>query len=140
MLNADFVSHLYRNTLKLLPFKWLRKSSKITQTFFDIAGILQKSPENHRKSSEVIGTLSTIPVMTRQKSHTCDSEEVGRYITPTLLCTTPFYVSTMFREKKTKNRALLLCYQWVALCNLFLPLGQLTNLSLYTLKNVTLST
>ena len=94
VLNADFVSHLYRNTLKLLPFKWLRKSSKITQTSFDIAGILQKSPENHGKSSEVIGTLSTIPVMTRQKSHTCDSEEVGRYIAPTLLCTTPFNVKS----------------------------------------------
>ena len=107
MLNADFVYHLYRNTLKLLPFKWLRKSSKITQTSFDIAGILQKSSENHRKSSEVIGTLSTIPVMTRQKSHTCDSEEVGRYIAPTLLCITPFYVSTMFREKKTETAVLL---------------------------------
>ena len=107
MLNADFVYHLYRNTLKLLPIKWLRKSSKITQTSFDIAGILQKSSENHRKSSEVIGTLSTIPVMTRQKSHTCDSEEVGRYIAPTLLCTTPFYVSTMFREKKTETAVLL---------------------------------
>ena len=107
MLNADFVYHLYRNTLKLLPFKWLRKSSKITQTSFDIAGILQKSSEKHRKFSEVIGTLSTIPVMTRQKSHTCDSEEVGRYIGPTLLCTTPFYVSTMFREKKTETAVLL---------------------------------
>ena len=130
MLNADFVYHLYRNKLKLLPFKWLRKSSKITQTSFDIAGILQKSSENHRESSEVIGTLSTIPVMTRQKSHTCDSEQVGRYIAPTLLCTTPFYVSTMFREKQTK----------MALGNLFLPFGQLRNLSLYTLKNLTLST
>ena len=70
MLNVDFVSHLYHNTLKLLPFKQLRKSSKITQTSLDIAGILQKSLENHGKSSEVIGTLSKIKVMTRQKSHT----------------------------------------------------------------------
>ena len=105
MLNADFVSHLYRNTLKLLPFKWLRKSSKITQTSFDIAGILQKSSENHRKSSEVIGTLSTIPVMTRQKSHTCDSEEVGRYIAPTPPLYYPLLCINNVQGKENKEQS-----------------------------------
>ena len=105
MLNADFVSHLYRNTLKLLPFKWLRKSSKITQTSFDIAGILQKSSENHRKSSEVIGTLSTVPVMTRQKSHTCDSEEVGRYIAPTSPLYYPLLCINNVQGKENKEQS-----------------------------------
>ena len=108
MLNADFVYHLYRNTLKLLPFKWLRKSSKITQTSFDIAGILQKSSENHRESSEVIGTLSTIPVMTRQKSHTCDSEQVGRYIAPPSSVLPPLCINNV-QGKENKDSAELYC-------------------------------
>jgi len=49
----------------------------------DIAGMLQKPLENHWKSSEVNGTLSKIPILMRQKSHTIGLAEVGGYIAPT---------------------------------------------------------
>ena len=45
--------------------------------------MLQKPSENHWKSSEVTGTLLKIPVVARQKSHTIELAEVGRYIAPT---------------------------------------------------------
>ena len=37
------------------------------------------SSENGRKSSEVTGTFSETPVMTRLKAHAFDSEIVGTY-------------------------------------------------------------
>ena len=40
----------------------------------------QQCLEVLRKSLEVAGTFSEIPVMTRRKSHAFDSDKVGRYI------------------------------------------------------------
>ena len=48
-------------------------------TSSDVFGKVQNSSENGRKSSEVTGTFSEIPVMTRLKAHAFDSEKVGRY-------------------------------------------------------------
>ena len=56
------------------------KSSKVIGISSDIFGNVQKSSENHWKSSEVARTFLEIPVMTTQKSHAFDSEKVGRYI------------------------------------------------------------
>ena len=58
-----------------------RKCSKVvSQNIADIFGNVGKSSENRRKSSEVGLTFSEILVMTRQNSHTFDSEKVGRYM------------------------------------------------------------
>ena len=54
----------------------VQRSSEHLQTLF---GNVRKSSENCLKSSEVAGTFSEIPVMTRRKSHAFDSEKVGRY-------------------------------------------------------------
>ena len=62
------------------------KCSKVVGISSDIFG-------NIRKSSEVAQTFSEIPVMTRQKSHTFDSERVGRYISvPSLSSTALIHV------------------------------------------------
>ena len=53
--------------------------SKVVGTSSDNFGNVRKSSENGRKSSEVAGTFSEIPVMRRRKSHAFDSEKVGRY-------------------------------------------------------------
>ena len=45
----------------------------------DIFGNVRNSSENRRKSSEVARTFSEIQVVTRQKSHSFDSEKGGRY-------------------------------------------------------------
>ena len=45
------------------------------------------SSKNHRKSLEVAVTSSEIAVMTRRKSHTFDSKNVGRYVTISVLFT-----------------------------------------------------
>ena len=56
-----------------------RKCSKVVGTSSDIFGNVWKSSENSGKSSQVAGTFSEIPVITRRKSHAFDSEKVGRY-------------------------------------------------------------
>ena len=56
-----------------------RKCSKVIGISSDIFGTVRKSSESRRKSSEVARTFSEIPVMTRQKSHSFDSEKVGRH-------------------------------------------------------------
>ena len=43
----------------------------------DLTG--SKNSENGRKSSEVTGAFSEIPVVTRRKAHAFDSENVGGY-------------------------------------------------------------
>ena len=45
-----------------------QKCSKVVGISLDIFGNIRKSSENRWKSSEVAGTFSEIPVMTRQKS------------------------------------------------------------------------
>lgn len=60
-------------------FKKLWKCSNFSGTSEDIFGNIQKSSESCQKSSEVAGTFPEIPVMTRWKSHTSDSEKVDRY-------------------------------------------------------------
>ena len=62
------MSQRNQNTLKLSSFKWLRKWSKFARTSSDVFGNIRKSSENRRKPSEVAGTISEIPSMTRQKS------------------------------------------------------------------------
>ena len=56
-----------------------RKCSKVVEITLDILSNVRKSSGNCRKSSEAARTFSEIPLMTRQKSHTFDSEKVGRY-------------------------------------------------------------
>ena len=73
------LTQLVQNTLKLLPFKWLWRCSNVVGTSSDVLGKVQNSSENGRKSSEVTGTFSEIPVMTRLKAHAFDSEKVGGY-------------------------------------------------------------
>ena len=75
-LNDDFVTQWNQNTSS---FIWLPKWSKFFGTSSNIFGNIWKPSENHRKSSEVTGTFSEIPSMTRQKSHAFDPEKVGRY-------------------------------------------------------------
>lgn len=77
-LNDDFVSQRNHNALKLLSFIWLWKWSIFVGASLDVFGNIGKPSENRRKSSEVTGTFSEIPSMTRQKSHTFDSKKVGR--------------------------------------------------------------
>ena len=48
-------------------------------TSSNIFGNARKSSENGRKYLEVAGTFSEVAVMTRRKSHSFDSEKVGRY-------------------------------------------------------------
>ena len=58
-----------------------RKSSNVVGISSDIFGNVRNYWENRRKSSEVARPFSEMPVMTRQKSHAFDSENVGRYRT-----------------------------------------------------------
>ena len=50
------------------------KCSEVVGISLDFFDNVRKSSENCRKSLEVAQTFSEIPVMTRQKSHTFDSE------------------------------------------------------------------
>ena len=72
---------LYNNH-KSFPMSTIRsnhKCSKVVLISSDIFGNDGKFSENCQKSSEVTWTFSEILVMTRQKSHTFESEKVGRY-------------------------------------------------------------
>ena len=60
------------------------------------------SSRNHRKSSEVAVTFSEMVVMMRRKSHTFDSEKVGRY-TITLICLLHLPTTTTHFEMTAKN-------------------------------------
>ena len=51
----------------------------ISSSSSGIFGNIRTSLGNRRKSLDVAVMLSEIPIMTRQKSHTFDSEKVGRY-------------------------------------------------------------
>ena len=74
-----FALHNIRKSFQTSTIRLNRKCLKVIGTSSDIFGIIEKSSENHRKSSEVARTFSEIPVKTRQKSHAFDSEKVGRY-------------------------------------------------------------
>ena len=67
-----FVPYNNRKSFQMSTIRLKRKCSKFVGISSDIFG-------NVRKSSEVSRTFSEIPVMTRQKYHTFDSEKVGRY-------------------------------------------------------------
>ena len=70
---------LYHNMLKFWYFS-LHLDLKDWKPFHqNIFGNVRTSSENRRKFSEV-AMFSEIPVTTRRKSHTFDSEKVGRYI------------------------------------------------------------
>ena len=64
--------------LKLLPFKYHQKCSKVFRTSVDIFNVW-KSLVNCWKSSVVPGTFLEIMALTRQKFHEFNSETVGRY-------------------------------------------------------------
>lgn len=64
--------------LKLLPFKYHQKCSKVFRTSLDIFDIW-KSWVNCWKSSVVPGTFPEIMALTRQKFHEFNWETVGRY-------------------------------------------------------------
>ena len=64
--------------LKLLPFKYHQKCSKVFRTSVDIFNVW-KSLVNCWKSSAVPGTFLEIMALTRQKFHEFNSETVGRY-------------------------------------------------------------
>ena len=75
-LNADLTGSKHAEVVTVLL---LWRCSNVFGTSSDVLGKVQNSSENGRKSSEVTGTFSEIPVLTRLKAHAFDSEKVGRY-------------------------------------------------------------
>ena len=73
-----FALYNNRKSFQTSTIRLNRKCSKVVGISSDIFGIIRKSSEisgNLRKAR----TFSEIPVKTRQKSHSFDSEKVGRY-------------------------------------------------------------
>ena len=96
-------------------FFFARGSRKILraceiETSSEISGNARKSSENRWKLSEVAGTFSEIPVMTRRKSHTFDSEKVGRYRNPYgrefshFIKLSPILFFCLFSQERTASR------------------------------------
>ena len=73
-LYVDFVSTLLHNA-KILVFHFAFGSGGLETISSDIFGNIRTSSENRRKFFEVTVPFSEIPVMTRRKSHTLDSEK-----------------------------------------------------------------